>query len=382
VTAEEKSATRGASAPPLSPYFVNLPVDALLIGGVSLLVYLALRLWGGTARTEAAWTLAGYLVWVINWPHFSATNYRLYGSRAYIKQYPVTATVTPFLVLAAVVGSFASPLVIAPYFIKVFLLWSPYHFSGQTIGISLLYARRGGYAVGKVQRLAFTTFVYGTFLLGSARAEVGLANGEYFGVPYPSFGLPPSVPVAIEAMVWVAAIVLALSVIGRAFKEKRLPPVLFLLPCITQYMWFVGGTGIPNYTEFVPAFHSLQYLLIAWSMQLKEKADRSDVVPGRSYVTKESARWFLLNVVGGAILFSFLPYFATLLGVSVPLASGVVIASVQIHHFFVDGVIWKLRSASVVSPLLVNIPQMIAEADRPRAASDAIGVVQPDKEAA
>src|SRR6185369_1764937 len=110
-------------------------------------------------------------------------------------------------------------------------------------------------------------------------------------------------------------------------------------------------------------FHSLQYLLIAWSMQLKEKADRTQVVPDGAYVKKESIRWYILNVIGGAGLFSFLPWFATQVGVQVSLASGVVVAAVQIHHFFVDGVIWKLRTPSVVSPLLVNIPDMIEAAE-------------------
>src|SRR6185369_17456669 len=106
-------------------------------GGTSLITYLALRFWTDGARTETYWTLAGWLVWVINWPHFSATSYRLYGTRSHVRQYPVTAMVTPILVAVGVFGSFASPLVIAPYFVKFFLIWSPYHFSGQTIGITL-----------------------------------------------------------------------------------------------------------------------------------------------------------------------------------------------------------------------------------------------------
>jgi hypothetical protein len=377
--AEKTLGTKAARAPS-SPYFVSLPVDALLISGVSIGAYLALSAFGGRTRTETAWTLAGYLVWVVNWPHFSATNFRLYGTRAHIRQYPVTAFVTPILVLVAVFGSFASPLIVAPYFIKMFLIWSPYHFSGQTIGISLLYARRGGYSIGKIERLCLSGLVYGTFLLGSVRAEVGLSTGQYFGLRYPTFGLPPFIPTAVEAFVWTAGVVLALIVVGKAVLNKRLPPLLFVLPSITQYLWFVQGASIPNFVEFVPAFHSLQYLLIAWSMQLKEKADRSQVAPGTSYVVKETTRWYVVNVIGGAILFSFLPYFAKSVGVSVPLASAVIIAGVQIHHFFVDGVIWKLRSASVVSPLLVNIPAMIREAAAPRAGNS--GEVAQPREAA
>jgi hypothetical protein len=347
---------------PTSPYFVGVWVDALVIGGFSVLAYFAIRTWAPGPRAETAWTLAGYLAWVVNWPHFSATSYRLYGTRAHLRQYPVTAIATPILVMIAVLGSFASPLVVAPYFVKVFLIWSPYHFSGQTIGITLLYARRAGYAVSRLERRALVAFVYGTFLLGTVRAEVGLAGGQYFGVKYPAFGLPPIAATLVELGVWASGIALALLVLRRAAREKRLPPVLYLLPAATQYVWFVPGGAILNYAEFVPAFHSLQYLLIAWSMQLKEKADRTGAPPRAAYVRKESVRWYLVNVIGGAILFALLPFIAQKAGVETGLASAIVVAAVQIHHFFVDGVIWKLRSASVVSPLLVNVPDMIRSA--------------------
>lgn len=347
-----------------SPYFVGLNVDLLLVGGLSLLTFFILRKWSDGARTETVWTLAGYLVWVVNWPHFAATSYRLYGSRAHLRQYPVTAAVTPFVVLAGVIGSFAAPLAVAPYFVKLFLIWSPYHFSGQTIGVSLLYARRAGYALGSLERLCLVGFVYATFLVGTVRAEVGLATGHFYDVAFPTFGLPMMTATVVEIGMWIFGGAFALIVLGKAVKASRLPPIMFLVPSITQYVWFVAGRSLPNYVEFVPLFHSLQYLLIAWSMQLKEKADRSGVRADGAYVLKESARWYVLNVVGGAILFSFLPFVATKLGVSNGFATAVIICGVQIHHFFVDGVIWKLRSSSVVSPLLVNVPEMVRQAER------------------
>jgi hypothetical protein len=362
VASTVQAPTAAPSRGPSSPYFVNLGVDAFVIGGFSVAAYFAIRQWAGGPRAETAWTLAGYLVWVINWPHFSATSYRLYGTRAHLRQYPVTAIVTPFLVMAGVLGAFASPNLVAPYFLKLFLIWSPYHFSGQTIGISLLYARRSGYPLSSLQRSLLSGFVYSTFLLGTVRAEVGLGGGQYFGVRYPTFGLPMGVATAVEVAVWGLGIGFALVTLFKAWNTRQKPPLLLLLPGLTQFVWFVPGASIPNYVEFVPCFHSLQYLLIAWSMQLKEKADRTKVQPGSSYVTKESVRWYILNVGGGALLFSFLPYFANKMGVATALASAVVVAAVQIHHFFVDGVIWKLRSASVVSPLLVNIPHMMRDA--------------------
>ena len=132
-----------------------------------------------------------------------------------------------------------------------------------------------------------------------------------------------------------------------------------LLPAITQYVWFVAGGYYPTFYMFVPAFHGLQYLLIAWMMQLKEKADNQGIETNKPYVIKESARWGIVNFLLGAFLFYWLPRLCTYVGYSLTFSIGIVIAGVQIHHFFVDGVIWKLKNKRVSSPLMVNLNEML-----------------------
>ena len=136
-------------------------------------------------------------------------------------------------------------------------------------------------------------------------------------------------------------------------RRRVLPPIV-LLPAAAQFVWFMPGRETAMFYEFVPLFHSLQYLYIAWAMQLglrlSEPADAS--VPRT--VVNESMRWGLRNYVGGMLLFIALPW--TLLWVDLPMATiaGVVLAAVNIHHFFVDGVIWKLRNTADTSPLMMN----------------------------
>jgi hypothetical protein len=124
----------------------------------------------------------------------------------------------------------------------------------------------------------------------------------------------------------------------------------------------VQSSAWPSYQEFVPFFHSLQYLLIAWSVQMKEKMDVNHVRPSWRYVLGESLRWGALNVAGGAVLFFVLPRLVSALGVDLLFATGVVICGVQIHHFFVDGVIWKLKNKNVAAPLMVNLDDLVRPA--------------------
>lgn len=353
------------AAPQVRRYFVSAPVDFAMIGGLSILTFLGLRLLYSGERTSAVISLAVVGMWICNWPHFAATSYRLYHSRDNIRQYPMTALVIPWLIVIGVMASFAFPSLVAPYFIKIFLIWSPYHFSGQSIGITLIYARRNGFVVGRWERLALSTFIFGTFVTQTLRAEVGAGYaGSFFGIPTPILGLPAWTLDASMAAMAIAALVFLGFVIRWSLQHKRVLSGMVLLPAVTQYVWFVHSTDWLSFQEFVPFFHSLQYMFIAWCMQLKEKMDLRAIAPSRRYVLTESARWGIVVFAVGALLFFALPRAVNAM-MTMPgphpllFATGVIVAAVQIHHFFVDGVIWKLKRKSVSSPLMVNLDDLI-----------------------
>lgn len=366
-----------APPPPKPLYFVNRYVDWSVIGGVSVLYFVVIQalLQTGTQVSAQYWNtrqnwgidLALFLSWIINWPHFSATNYRLYHSKATMAQYPFTALLVPLLVVAATCASFANPTSVAPIFVKLFLIWSPYHFSGQSVGISMIYARRAGFQVGKLERLALAGFIYGTYVYITARGEAGKGDYTYYNVTVPFLGIPEWVPRYVEYGMYACGALFLLLVIRWCVVSRRILPPIVLLPALAQFIWFVPGGTIGTFNEFVPMFHSLQYLLIAWSMQLKERVDVTGSAPTRWFAFGESARWFVINVAGGAILFYILPEVTAKAGWSTQFTYPVILSAVQIHHFFVDGVIWKLKNPKVSSPLLVNIPDLLRRAQPARA---------------
>jgi hypothetical protein len=351
-----------AAPPPTRPYFINAPVDFALIGGASILAFVLMWLFYTAERTPAVMTLGAQLLWLGNWPHFAASSYRLYHTRDNVRQYPVTALVIPWVVLAGVVGSLLSPGLIAPYFVKVFRIWSPYHFSGQTLGICLIYARRSGFKVGAWERAGLSGFIYGTFLAGTVRAEIDTRPTTFYGITTSGLGLPAWTGTAATLFMAGAGLLFLILAARWSWQNRRPLPPLVLLPALTQYVWFVQSSAWPSYQEFVPFFHSLQYLLIAWSVQMKEKMDVNHVRPSWRYVLGESLRWGALNVAGGAALFFVLPRLVSAAGVDLLFATGVVICGVQIHHFFVDGVIWKLKNKNVAAPLMVNLDDLVRPA--------------------
>ena len=331
-------------------YFVNAPVDSLLIGGASLLLYALFRLRPEMASSPAVASLAATLVWVCNYPHFASTNYRLYHSRASIAQYPLTSYVTPIVVAAAVIGCYVSPENIAPMFIKLYLLWSPYHFSGQTLGITMVYARRSGFIIDGWLRRSLTAFIFLTFLVQNAWAEVGRHVNPFYGVQYPTLGVPAWLPQTLTKLMWIALAATIALLIWKVVNGGQRVPLIVLLPAFTQYVWFVA-TPAGQFAYMVPFFHSLQYLLIAWNVQLKEGLGERKREPSVRFVWTESSRWMAINIAGGYVLFWALPHLGSHFGQPLVFSTAVMLAGIQIHHFFVDGVIWRLHNPAARSPL-------------------------------
>jgi len=342
-------------------YFVNWWTDTLIIGGLSIVTWVALLVFYHSADTQPIFWFALVLSLVVNYPHFSATVYRLYQSPDNLRQFPVTAWGLPLILFGAVGASFWQPNVIAPYFVMLFLLWSPYHYSGQTIGLTMVYARRAGFSIGRQERMALSAFVYSAFVCGVIRFQQNGSSGgftDFYGMSVPAFPLPDWMDAAAQAVMWTGALVFAGFAIVWCLAQKRLMPPIVLLPAVTHFVWFVPGASMKSFWIVIPFFHSLQYLLIAFVMQLKV---RSDGVGGeRSWrrIGAEARRWGTRNILGGMLLFIGLPAAFSWLPLPLMTTAGIFAAAVNIHHFFVDGVIWKLRDAATSAALMMNIAEL------------------------
>ena len=345
-------------------YFISAPIDALFIGGASVALYVALQVSPSLASSASLGSLAATLVWACNYPHFASSSFRLYHSRATSRQYPMTAWLIPFVMVAGVVGCYVSPTVIAPMFVKLYLLWSPYHFSGQTVGITMIYARRSGYRIDGWGRTALSWFVFSTFAVQSAWAELAIrthgvrsltgGRQSYYGVHFGVLGVPTWLPNVLTVVLWVSLAAFAAYVLRQLLRDRRVIPWIVLLPAASQFFWFYAP-NVGEYAALVPFFHSLQYLLIAWSVQLSIGLGERRRSPSVKYVVSESTRWATIIVVAGDVLFWGLPRVGSHFGRSLQFSNAVLLSAIQIHHFFVDGVIWRLREPSVRSPLSTSL---------------------------
>jgi hypothetical protein len=246
----------------------------------------------------------------------------------------------------------------------VYLTWSGWHYTGQNYGIASIFLRRRGLEMSGLERrllhASFTLSYCVVFLVMHGEStQVGDPHRE---VRLVVLGIPDlvnrvAVPVVIFACF--ASTVAWVSMLGRrASHLADLAPALLI--SATQALWwsipyaanhFELARGVVPiswdlrslFFPWIAGAHALQYLWITsfyarasgrWSGQLRYYL---------AVLTAGSAAWALpaLAFAPGRDAFDW--NFALLLA-----------ATVNIHHFILDGAIWRLRHLKVARVLLSN----------------------------
>jgi hypothetical protein len=338
------ASTATASGP--TPWIVRPWVDLVVgCGGWSLpLLAVAYTLPAATARE---WAAAFYTVALFaNYPHYMATVYRAYGAadRGAHRLYTVYLT-------AALVGLGAlahADLRLLPILFTAYVMWSPWHYTGQNYGLLMMFIRRAGVAVSPAQARRLKLAFAASFVMLLAAFNEGPSSDPTV--------LSLGVPVAITRPIgWTAAAVfvaLGAGTLGPLVLGAGVRAVAPLTLLATQALWFVvpiaiawaAGVATPQtrYSSGILAvMHSAQYLWITQYFARREQGD-----------TWRTSRYWAAVVLGGMALFLPIPWLASY-GAHVDFTASVLIvtAVVNLHHFMIDGVVWKLRDPRVAKAL-------------------------------
>ncbi len=321
------------------------------------------------ASSTRAWAVIFYgLALLFNYPHYMATIYRAYHRVEDFQKYRFfTVYTTALVLLTGLLSHFW--LSILPWIFTLYLTWSPWHYSGQNYGLFMMFARRAGAKPSNSERRA----LYGAFIASYLVLFLGFHTGSSSDPLFLSLGIPSLAGRC--GQITLGAVFVALSFYGWSGLARVLG-WRKLLPCLTlffsQFLWFllpaamslIKGMEIPQsrYSSGVLAvMHSAQYLWIT-SYYARREASESQ---GRSW---RPWAYFAVLVAGGIALFVPGPWLASRVFHHDFTASFLIFtALVNLHHFILDGAIWKLRDGRVAA-LLLNSRDRLANA-----ASDAGG---------
>jgi tetratricopeptide (TPR) repeat protein len=334
-----------------------------------LLSYLSLA---SNART---WSIAFYvLALFFNYPHYMATIYRAYHRAEDFQKYRIfTVHTTALIVLTLLLSHYWLRLL--PWIFTIYLTWSPWHYSGQNYGLFMMFARRAGADPDKPTRRA----LYGAFVVSYLILFLGFHTAPSTDPLFLSLGIPAAVSRWEQIILCVAFVglsVFGLRSLARSTGWRKLIPSLTLFS--SQFLWFllpsaislIRGVEVPQNrysTGVLAVMHAAQYLWITSYYARREAAGQSAGHAGSDATNQAPRNWrplayFGVLIVGGIALFVPGPWLASRAFHHDFTSSFLIFtALVNIHHFILDGAIWKLRDGRIAS-LLLNSRERISDA--------------------
>ncbi len=314
------------------------------------------------------WSVAFYFLALLsNYPHFMATVYRAYHTRDEFAKYRLyTVHVALLLAAAGVVTHVWYALL--PWIFTLYICWSPWHYTGQNFGLLMMFARRAGVSPTEAERRALRLSFVASYVLLMLSFHTG-ASGDALILSLglaAKFTLPTR---AALALFFLGASGWALASMARRSSLRTILPVLTLT--VTQFLWFllpavielVSGREIPQtrYSSgLLAVLHSTQYLWITSYYQKKEARAAGDS-------NWSLWRYLVTLVAGGIALFIPGPWIVSRIFHADFAASFLTFtALVNIHHFILDGAIWKLRDSRIASLLLDGSAKGSSGASEPK----------------
>lgn len=358
-----------------SKYLFSPIIDFLGLGGGSMLALIFfLIFFRSDAYLPAAIAGALWLTNIVNHPHFAHSYqlfYRDFRRKLTDDAYPAnlrarywfSGVIAPIALAGYLAGSFMAgrpDLLSLAAFLMFFLVG--WHYVKQGYGMAMVDAvlKKRFFNDREKQALllnAYATWIYAWAFVNRTIEERDFLGFEIYVVPIPDVLFYVSGATAAATLGWL------LFVLSRgAVREGSKYPLNGLIAYATSlYPWLFFQQVNPIYFAFVPAFHSLQYLIVVWRYELN--ANGASVEAGSTKPIGGLIKFYLVGAGLGAVGFWGAPllltnmasYNETLLGVSVFLF--VFWTFINVHHYLMDNVMWRKGNPDVAKYLFGAKPK-------------------------
>jgi len=329
---------RAGFAWPLGRAFVSPAFDLLFIAGGLSLVFGAL-VYGAGLRITGDANLVMVLLFA-NFAHFAASTVRLYTKPGAVAALPRAITLwLPIVMLALFTAVLLWAGWLVRYVFAAFVIWSPYHYSAQTFGLSVMYAMRSGCVLSGVQRRALWLACLVPFFWSLLRPDAGVA-WMLQGLGFHSVPTLESLRWGVSGLLSAAALATPVVVILRLkIRDGLALPVISVLTVMTNAIWWTLFEYV-HAMWWAAIFHGIQYLAIVTIFHVRERVSR----PANAYGPLYHATVFYgACVVLAYALFVLWPDGYTAVGFDGLLTAQLAVAVINLHHFIVDAYIWRLR---------------------------------------
>ena len=357
------AASRLFWTPAFGRSFVSPAIDIVFVCGAFSLLLLLLR--QSPFQLQLNMTSSIVLLVVCNYAHFTSSTVRLYTKAGATARNPFVARGLPFVAVAVTLLAVLFPVGFGKHLMALAVTWSPYHYAAQAFGLALMYSYRSGMTLSAREK----RWLWWICMLPFLRALINIDDpslSRAMGIGGAMWLLPEwltadgsLVAGALRTTVGLMTpLVFALPVLFACVGRSRLP-VLALALLLVNSLWMTAFSFFDAVVSATVA-HSVQYLIIITHTHAKDAARVKDADgPARSN-RYHMATFYGLSLGLGIPLFVVMPWVimqgGALLGQEWGYAHCyvMVIATLNLHHFIVDGYIWrspKQPSSPPVAPV-------------------------------
>ncbi len=285
-----------------------------------------------------------------------ATLYRAYGLKRDVNRYKIFSIYITAIIAVSGIAAHLSPNIV-PILFTIYLVWSPWHYTGQNFGIAMMMLRRGQASPSRKQRNALYLSYIGSYLVWL----VELDSEKSQDAMTLTIGLPETLAITLKlAGYLVFGIGAAYTFLSLSSKYSTRVLIAPMLLHTSQFLWFLLpgllrssiGQAYPAtyFSAGILAFmHCAQYLWITSYFAKRE----TEQLTGTEKANWNPWRYFLILIMGGIALFVPGPWIvSTVFRHDLFESALIFMALVNIHHFMLDGAIWKLRDGRIARLLL------------------------------
>ena len=332
-------------------------VDLLCVGGLSVLLLLPLLLSG---RSDLLLIGAGAQAWIatlINMPHFMASYRLVYRDRAMIMRHKWASLYVPAILLAysvlALWEARESPALVI-VFISVGSAYLAWHYTGQVWGMMASYAYLDGRKFDERER----------FLVRTSLRILLVWHLTWF--LYTQLRDPSAVRPAYLAVSVGSAIAFGMGLMGLMSMRRRtgaLPPARAVVAWVAIFVWYAAIARDPKALFWIQIAHALQYLAFPIRVEMNRSARRADGTGVARHMLLYAlgllaASYAVARIVPGTAMSTVANIFGEEPGRVAPV---LILTFINIHHYFTDGVVWKISNPEVRRDLFAHVQRDAAQ---------------------
>jgi hypothetical protein len=349
----------GVHVPAAQPAILTPWVDFLCVGGLVVVPFAVIYALDVPFSQFRYWNSTVLLSQVLfNYPHFIASYRLLYQSREVIQRYRWASIYLPIILVSYIVFCLIHPLIFGePINIKYWhfadLISTSYlalHYTGQAWGMVASFSYLGGARLAQSERYVIRGTLY-VFMLW----HIAIANviAPEYSIFFPGIGgflnwlLSTT---TVLAHVGMAAVVMAFVSVAR--RIGRVPPMAMIVPVPVLYFGYMILTRGREGILLLQLAHALQYLIFP----LRVEMNRTEVSSPRHRL------FHVLVYIAGIVVVGNLVFIGTSSIPSQPVLFAAILlaAMVNIHHFYIDGCVWKISTPEVRNDLFKHLPSTAA----------------------